>query len=214
MAELTDEETAAVVDRSPFDQRLIWNQKALQKALLEWKETREDEFELLWESDEFDWMIVGWQTRHGHLGTHGTNEEYTFEPDVSDQYLDDEQLEELAYEFAETWITCLQDTVREHQQQTALSPKEFVTLVIMENPSCGEAHVADALGVSTGTVRGKLGRVREKLDEADATAELAEIFDEERMREKRDRVQSSSYEVEDVLTADEFPVESKPRVDF
>lgn len=59
----------------------------------------------------------------------------------------------------------------------SLSEKEYV-VYRLTRAGLSEGEIADALDISVGTVRGKKGRIREKMSEVDATQDMLENWGE------------------------------------
>lgn len=86
-----------------------------------------------------------------------TGIEHTDEPEVSD----------LASDFGWAVIDEIRDEIRSMQDETILSPREFVALVL--DADWGEQNAATIMDVSVGNFRGKKGSIADKLDRAETT---------------------------------------------
>lgn len=199
---------AAALDYHPLKKRAEWSQKSLKRTIDDWGTNHRDDYRYLTEHDEFDWMLVGWKVRLGDsLGRYGHVDTRTVEPEIEDQYLpdDDPRLNALTHRFGDDWVENLIAEVRRDQESTSLSEKEFVAYVMHSDPKCKEKQIADALDVKVGTIRGKIGRVKEKFEESRATVALAEVCEE---TEDTDKPVSYGADVETIARTDveELPI--------
>jgi hypothetical protein len=76
---------------------------------------------------------------------------------------------ELKYDIVEA----LRKQLRELQQATRFSPREFTALTLNQRfPK--EEHVASKMNISVGNLRGKLGLAKDKINEANTTIKVAD----------------------------------------
>jgi hypothetical protein len=86
----------------------------------------------------------------------------------------DEYIAHLAEDWAEEFLKNIEGEVNKLQKQTSLSNREFVAFVLAESPRVTWARAAELMGITEGTFSGKIGdKVRPKIEEAEATAEIA-----------------------------------------
>lgn len=195
------EVSSLAVKHAPDEYRLKWSQKGLQNTLNEWEETRPEDFKKITTTHDVG-MLVGWTIRPDSLGQYNYDANFDFIPEVEDHLLDSEKFSELLHEFTEDWIKNIVDVVYEAAEESLFSPKELVVKLMDENETIQEKKIADALGVSVGTIRGKKGRVQSKINKAEKTLALVRSFeesDEEAPREYH-------YDIIQVYEADELPV--------
>lgn len=86
---------------------------------------------------------------------------------------DAEELRDLAADFGWDYVNEVRDEIRRQQDETDFSPREFVALVLdaASLPTEISAHEMD---VSEGNYAGKVGRVREKIEQAEQTQHVTE----------------------------------------
>lgn len=168
-----DEEVAAFIHKiAPREKPGEWNQKGLKRVLTDWRMSRPDDFETIRETDGFS-MVVGFNILPRSLGQYGYDTGLHFEPDFDDHLLEEDESKELVEPFYLDWVEAIQGVIREEQERTLFSPKEFATFFAHRNPKQNERKTADALGIKVGTYRGKVGRVKSKLETARDTLQLA-----------------------------------------
>jgi hypothetical protein len=173
-----EEQTAAVTYRvAPGAKPGEWHQKSLRRVLKKWKAARPNDFEKITESDGFG-MVVGFNIYPTGTGQYGYDTGFHFEPDIESHLIDDVVGGDLAETFYSEWVEALQEVIREEQEATMFSSKEFATFFAHRHPTRGEKQNADALDITVGTYRGKVGRVKSKLEEARKTLGLEEICPE------------------------------------
>lgn len=170
-----EEPTAAVTYRvAPGPKPGEWSQKSVKRVLEEWKTARPNDFDKVTKSSGFG-MAVGFNIYPTGLGQYGYDTGFHFEPDIEDHLIDDITGGDLVEPFYSEWIETLQEVIQEEQEATMFSPKEFATFFAHQRPMRGEKRNADALGITVGTYRGKVGRVKSKLEEARKTLGFEEI---------------------------------------
>jgi hypothetical protein len=86
-----------------------------------------------------------------------TGVEHTREPEIY----------EIASDFGWLVVENIRDEIRKMQEETILSPREFVALVL--DAEWGERAAARIMDISVGNFRGKKGTISEKLNQAEAT---------------------------------------------
>ncbi len=234
-----DEETAAFIYKiAPRDKPSEWTQRALKRVLTNWKQTRPDDFQTIIESKGFGY-IVGFEVVPNDIGQYGYDTDFRFSPDAQtrqhlssnyDRQLDQEEGGDLVEAFYTQWINELHEVISDEQEQTMFSAKEFATFFAHRHPNRGERRNADALDIAVGTYRGKVGRIKSKLDTARNTLQLDESYPQQEDYEdwKREtyhcpisvlhRVDTDRLPVDareryigDKRVTDEFPVEDLTR---
>jgi len=88
--------------------------------------------------------------------------EPNYEPDVHD----------LAHDFGWLVVENIREEIRELQEKTLFSPREFVALVL--DAEWGEQNAATLMDVSVGNFRGKKGSIADKIERAEETLRVAE----------------------------------------
>lgn len=171
-----EEETAAFVYKiAPQEKPGEWSQKALKHVLSDWESTRPEDFDQIIHSENFG-MVVGFNIIPGALGQYGYDTDYHFTPDIEEHLLDEVSGGHLAHEFYSDWTEELQAVIQNAQERTMFSAKEFAVFFAHQHPRRGEKKNADALGVTVGTYRGKVGRVKSKIETAEATLQLSNEY--------------------------------------
>lgn len=176
-----DEHHAAVLmEVAPREKRAEWHQKSIKRCLEYWSEERPEDYHQVVGSDDFG-MLVGFQARGTTTGRYSYDAEFEFTPNFTSRELApdvDEKDWALVKPFFEDWIECLIETVEEDQSASLLTAKELIAFFGSQHPKYNEKRIADALGVTVGTYRGKVGRAREKIEAARHTAALADSAEE------------------------------------
>lgn len=173
-----DESIAAFTYKiAPPNKAGEWHQRSLKRVLSKWGRDRPNDLETILNSDGFG-VAVGVRVFPSNVGQYGYDTGLRFKPDIEKYMLSDIQGGDLVKPFYEDWVRSIQDVIREDQEQTMFSAKEFATFFAHRNPANSEARNADALEISIGTYRGKVGRIKSKLKEANATVRLAGIAPE------------------------------------
>lgn len=189
-----------------------WHQVGLKRTLDEWKRKHPKGVRDIRTSEGFA-MVVGIDISPDGVGQNGQLQGYQFAPDIEEHLLDEIEHGDLAEEFAEDWIACIHEVIEEEQEQTTLSPKQYAAYLGYRHPEWTESQTADALDITVGTFRGKIGRVRKKIDEARATTSLAdELPDEEERADGSDWRCGVSLSVVDRLPEDRLPVRSATNI--
>lgn len=169
-----EEEVAAfILKRAPGRHKGEWHQKSLKRLLERWAATRPDDYDTVRNTPAFS-GVVGYKIYASELGQYGYDTNYRFTPDLDPQFVEDEveNADDLATELYEEWVDELEAVIREDQEASLFTPKELAVLIASRNPRIVEREAADALGITVGTYRGKLGRVKDKLKEARASLDL------------------------------------------
>lgn len=115
---------------------------------------------------EFSWEGLYYEFQRGNLDRDelmpvtGVNGDY--EPEV----------DELAREFGWLVIENIRDKIREMQEESMFSSREFVALVL--DAKWDERTAASKMDVSVGNYRGKKGTIANKLETAKMTIQLAD----------------------------------------
>lgn len=205
--------TAVSMQFAPFELRTAWAQNAIQTVLEDWRDEEPGAFEVLMRDEETYGIAVEYEIRPESsdvelVAEPQTNEEYIIDPRVDDHVIKESEADidrYLAERLAQEWVDEIQRVVTEYQKQMSLSPKEFATLLIMRSDRGSETTAAAILNVERGTIRGKIGRVREKFDTAAATVELDEKTDPDTRTEQT----SAAAQLSDLVDADpeDFPID-------
>lgn len=167
-----DEETAAFCQKiAPKDKRAEWHQRGVKRVLLDWKVNRPDDFDLIVDGTGFG-MLVGYNIYPSEIGQYGYDTGFHFSADIETEFVDDVPGGHLAEEFYTEWVSAIQTVIEEEQQQSIFSPKEFATFFGYRHPRQSEQQNADALRITVGTFRGKVGRVKSKIETVQQTQSL------------------------------------------
>lgn len=182
---------------APFELRTAWTQNAVRIVLEGWQDEEPGAFEVLMSDEETYGIAVEYEIRPLHADT-----DYVIEPRVDEHVLEEPPGDVdrgLAERLAEEWVAEIERVVAAHQERTTLSPKEFATLLIMRSDGGTESRAAAILDVEPGTIRGKMGRVREKFDMAAATAELDRETD---LDNRTEQASTAAARFSDLVNAD------------
>lgn len=166
---------ALLMKAAPPEKHAEWHQKTLRRAIQKWAEERPADYEMVINNGGFQ-GLVGYHIRPDGLGQYGHDTGFHFIPDIPEDIAREIEGGELAQPFYEEWINMFPKLFEEIQSDTMFSEKEFATLFLWKNPNWQEKAAADALSVTVGTYRGKVGRVREKITQARRTLDFADVF--------------------------------------
>lgn len=167
---------------APGEKSSKWHQQSMKRVLSRWEQERQNDLELVLDSQGFN-LAVGYYTFPTDVGEYGYDTHLEFRQDTEEHLLDEIEAGHLVEPFYEDWIETLQEVIQEDQEDTLFSPKEYATFLIHRHPAWHEARAADALDISIGTYRGKVGRVKSKLETARSTVELDEFCSKEKKPE-------------------------------
>lgn len=79
---------------------------------------------------------------------------------------------DLAHDFGWLVVENIRKEIRERQEETMFSPREFVALVL--GAEWDEQNAATLMDVSVGNFRGKKGNISDKIEKSEATMSRAE----------------------------------------
>lgn len=146
--------------------------EANSRTLNAWEETREDDLDALEaahddESSSFEWWNVDFQKE-----IRGRDRGDKLVPMTGIEPTEEEAIYELAHDFASDYLGATIKEVREMQESTDYSPREFVALVLNAADNTPEEVAAHEMGISVGNYRGKLGDVKQKHETAESTVSV------------------------------------------
>lgn len=172
-----DEATAAVViDFCPWELKTMWTGTALNRAENRLNAEQPETYQAIL-NDATDYGVaIEYDARGSDVGQYGHATNYQLLPAVDEEIIEHENTDldpEIARMLAETWADEIIDVVTEAQESTPLSAKQFATLITSNDPNCSEKEAADAMGISVGNYRGKVGDVKDKQERC----EEGEILD-------------------------------------
>lgn len=163
-----DGSTAAVViDFCPWALRTMWTATALNRAEARLNREKPEVYEAILDDAADYGVAIEYDARGSEVGQYGYDTSYQLLPAVDDEIIEHDNTDidpDIARTLAETWVDEIIDVVAEAQEATPLSAKQFATLITRNDPNCSEKEAADAMGISVGNYRGKMGDVREKQD--------------------------------------------------
>lgn len=206
-----DNELVAVAYRHAASERqTIWKQQAIGNVLERWEERSPDDFERVIYEYDTNWL-VDIRIRRDGIGEYGYDTGFSLSVEIDDDLREqadvgDDYLESLG-RFVVAVESELEDVVSGEQQRSQFSPKEFAALMLYKRDMVNEARAADALDIAIGTYRGKLGRIREKIDAAKFTHELLEELEDENERIRNSDGYRAYGDMVSIYEADEYPVE-------
>ena len=87
---------------------------------------------------------------------------------------DEPEVYDLAHDFGWLVVEHIRKEIREMQEETMFSPREFVALVL--DVEWDEQNAAALMDISVGNYRGKKGAIAKKIDEAEETLALVDKF--------------------------------------
>ncbi|ELZ05713.1 hypothetical protein C480_09960 [Natrialba aegyptia DSM 13077] len=154
--------------------------------------------------------LVDIRVRTNGLGQYGWDTGFELSVEIDDELLSQVDVSDTYLKSLEQFVSAVQDelvaVVESEQEQSQFSSKEFAALMLYKREMVSENEAADALDVTVGTYRGKLGRIREKIAAAELTEQLLGEFEahNERVRE------SSGYraygDLVSIHDAEDYPV--------
>lgn len=174
-----DETTAAfILKRAPKQKSAQYHQVSIKRAVNRLREEDYDAYVVANTESGFG-MAVGYNLYPEGLGQYGYDTDFKITPDLDPQALegvdDVDEPEEFCLRFFEVWKEELMNVVTEDQEATLFSAKEYAAYIGRHNPRVREKEAADALGISLGNYRGKVGRTKEKIEKARKTLDLDDM---------------------------------------
>lgn len=172
-ADITREQVNQLYMLAPDDFQATLKTRAWNFNHTDWEEERPDDLETLAHADvnpekQFEWRIV-------QIGFENIDGEKTLVPKI---HMDtDADHHELALQFATGCLQALWSTYLDIGDECTLTHKELAALMFAESDRITGKMGADILNISDGNFYSKVNKAREKIDEAKATAELAEPFE-------------------------------------
>ncbi|ELZ84406.1 hypothetical protein C453_12706 [Haloferax elongans ATCC BAA-1513] len=198
---------AYIMNIAPGKKRAEWHQKGVHRVLRDWAQTRSEWYEFIVDESPVG-VAVGYHTYPSGLGENGYDTGYYFAPDLDPQFIERDDSEELCTHFFNAWMQQIVSIIKEEQESTLFSPKEFATLIAYRNPYQSERKAADALEVSVGTYRGKVGRVKQKLETAKATLSTDSAINIESKDDWSGSGYAAALNVIDRVPEDRLPIQS------
>lgn len=203
-----DEAIAAfIMKHAPSEKNAEWHQRSLKRTAAQVRGESPEWHTVMIENERFG-VAIGMPIYPSALGQYGYDTGFEFSPTTQPELIDEfDDASTLCEEVADRWKTNLIDVISNDQEATMFSPKEYAVFIGSRNPKLSEREVADALGIAVGTYRGKVGRVREKVQTARATLDDVEIAEKEDAWEKTSY--SASTSVLSRVDESELPVDAK-----
>lgn len=204
-----DESTVAYIQKiAPGKMSSEWHQRGLKRLINEWRTTDPGKYELLVSENNMA-VAIGYHIYPSGLGQYGFDTGYEFVPDLRpDLEPDVDNIEQICNEAFERWMDYIQDIIAESQDRSLFTPKELASLYANRNPKQTEKEAADALDITVGTYRGKVGRVKNKLKEAQATLSISGPSEPDGYDEWSGKSYSAHPSVIDRLDEERLPVNS------
>lgn len=205
-----ESEIAAVAYKhGPSERQTTWKQQAIGRVLERWEDDRPTDFERVIYEYDTNWLI-DIRVRTNGLGEYGWDTGFELSVEIDEELIEqvdvtDEYLESLK-RFAAAIETELLDVIAEEQERSQFSSKEFAALMLYKKEMVNERRAADALGVTVGTYRGKLGRIRDKIEAAKLTQELVGELEEDNRRVRESESYRAYGDMIDIYECDEYPV--------
>lgn len=209
---MTEEsEIAATLYFAPLGLQARWNQIAMKRINHRWRSNRKQEFRALHSvlDDDTPYGYIDIHNTPTSVGEHGNSSGYELDYSIDERLVDTDNDTEglpemdLLHEFAQEYLDTIAEALLDDCPEM-LSEREFLIYVAYQGAP--EGRVADAFDISTGTVRGKVGRVREKFEKAE---ELLRFRD---MADSFDTDDNTTYTVSrgilDRIDEGEFPVQT------
>jgi len=146
--------------------------EANSRTLNAWEEARKDDLDALEaahddESSSFEWWNIDFQKEN-----RGRDRGDKLVPMTGVEPTEEEAIYELAHDFASDYLRGTIKEIREMQESTDYSPREFVALVLSAANNTPEKVAAHEMDISVGNYRGKLGEVKRKHETAENTVSV------------------------------------------
>lgn len=169
MADKSD--VAATYYHAPNPLAAKWNQTALKHVRDRWKDQRPAEYKALLaasEGERYPFLFIDIDNMWEKDGPNGYPTDFYLRFKIDEEFInldvfEERGVENLAEAFASDWVEEIVSVI-ESECPASLSMREY--LVYTAYRTTPELKVADAFGVSVGTVRGTVGRVRKKVEKA------------------------------------------------
>jgi len=214
---MDSELVAVALTYAPSEQNAIWKHEAMNNVLERWEADRPDAFERVFYCHDTGYLIEI-KPRCTDLGQYGWDTDYVLEVGVDESLLESIETTAEYRQALRDYADALEDelcaVVSETQERSQFSPKEFVAFLLYQRGEIGERQAADALGIAVGTYRGKLGRIRNKIDAAWLTMDLMDKSEAEQTAGPRERTYQATGDLVDIYEADEYPAEGILREDI
>ena len=204
-------DVAATYYHAPHPLTAKWNQTALKRVRDRWKEERPTEYETLLtvcDGERYPFLFIDIDNMWEKDGPNGYPTDFYLRFSIDDEFINLDDFEErgidhVAEAFASEWVDEIVSVVESGCPESLSTREYLVYTAYRETP---ERKVADAFGVSVGTVRGTVGRVRKKIDKARTLLDY-----EDSLGHFADLDQSTfglSQDVMDTVSDEELPVQS------
>ena len=208
---------AVIYKHAPKHFQIEWKQQALGETLDEWHESRPDDFETLIYNRHSP-MLIDIRTVPQTTGQYGYDTDFELsldiDQDIVDQIEADDSYLELVEEFATATESRLAEIITTIQQDSQFSTKEFAAWMLYQKEMVGEYRAADALGVTTGTYWGKVGRIKEKIEAAKLTARLCTDIRLENTDGTESELTNGYADLVSLFETDSYPIETSMRGDI
>ncbi len=196
---------------APFNKRAEYSQRGVKRVLEQWRDEAPEKFEVAMTNNDFA-VAPGFSVYPETLGQYGWDTGLHFSQDSVPDGVDDEA-REIADEFYELWIANIQDVIEDAAEATMFTPKELAAFYGSRHKMYDEKRIADNMGISVGTYRGKIGRVREKIETAKRTLELDDYVEDGYGADGEHKSVGAHYSVIARVDEERLPVSSVMRVE-
>jgi hypothetical protein len=205
MTEKTD--YAATHKYAPNALRTKWNQMAFKKTHEHWSEHNSNEYRGMQSLTREDGLISVWMVfriinHPDGIGDYGRDKGFRLDYTLDRHHLVDENIESKSLErFGEDLLNNIYESIEEDCPDM-LSMKEYMVYTCYQTAT--ERDIADAFDIDIGTVRGKIGRVRDKISSARNLYNFSEDID------KYNRIDRNKYvitpEAAEMVSEEELPI--------
>lgn len=169
MAELTNSDAELIYKYARDGFRSDLEADAYTATLDAWQADRPDDYAQLEAANEDDTSTFAWEGLWLEMQQRDLDRNQDLVPMTGVEHTEEPEIADLASDFGWDYVAAVRGEVRQRQESTDYSPREFVALVLDAAENCPEEVAHNEMGVSIGNYRGKKGIVVDKHECAERT---------------------------------------------
>lgn len=208
---------AIALRHAPTERAAAWKQQAMSGVLERWETECPADFNRVLYNKDSGWLIEIHAECDG-LGQYGWDSNYSLQVRVDETLAGETGASDDYQDSLRAYVDALEDelcaVVGAVQEQSQFSPKEFAAFLLYQHGTIDERQAADALEVTVGTYRGKLGRIQNKIDAARFTLDLIDAVDAEKQQTRAEQNNWEYGNLIDSFLATEYPAKGLLRDDI